>query len=285
MKTSYQINQLRDYSTLFSRSEVKRWLKNDFSSIDTKVARHDEKLINKNITYIQYLRRIYKILEKNYPYEYIVKNEFLNQWLKQELGSSKSLILNEFRVGKAIADLAMFNGSSKAFEIKTILDKEYRLSTQLEEYSKIFNEVYLIIPRVHLDKYMCYDDKVGIISHDLENNTFKLERKATHRISIDYNTAMEILHTKEYKMIVQHHYGELPPMTDFTQFEVCKKLIEAIPREKLDSFFIKTIKKRSIHNLFFNKINSEFNQICLSLNLSKLEKEALTIKLKNTIKQ
>ncbi len=29
IKKSYQINQLRDYSSLFSRSEVLRWNKND----------------------------------------------------------------------------------------------------------------------------------------------------------------------------------------------------------------------------------------------------------------
>lgn len=52
----------------------------------------------------------------------------------------------------------MFNGKSKVFEIKTILDKEYRLSNQLQEYKKLFNEVYIIVPRELLSKYFEFDN-------------------------------------------------------------------------------------------------------------------------------
>ena len=133
----YTSNQLRDFSTLFLRSEVNRWMNGDFNSIDIKLKRYDLVELNKGKSYLNFLRNTYQVLEKNYPNEYILKNEFLNKWLRNELGDNNSVIFNEFRIGKAIADLAMFNGISKVFEIKTILDKEYRLSNQLEEYKKI----------------------------------------------------------------------------------------------------------------------------------------------------
>ena len=120
---TFTSNQLRDFSTLFSRSEVNRWLKGDFNSIDIKLERYNLIEKNKGNSYLKFLRNTYHILEKNYPNEYVLKNEFLNKWLKKELGTNNSAIFNEFRIGKAIADLAMFNGISKVFEIKTILDK------------------------------------------------------------------------------------------------------------------------------------------------------------------
>jgi len=44
------------------------------------------------------------------------------------------------------------------------------------------------------------------------------------------------------------------------------------------------MKKRNINNQFFNKVNKEFNQICLSLNLKKRERDNLINSLKtNTI--
>lgn len=279
----YHINQLRDFSSLFTRKEVKRWLKEDFKSIDIKLERYNLIEKNKGNSYLKFLKETYKILEENYPNEYILKNEFLNKWLKSELGNKGSLIINEFRTGKAIADLAMFNGVSKAFEIKTILDKEYRLSNQLSEYKKIFNELYIIIPKIQITKYINYDDSIGIISYDSEVKEFELIRKAVKNEEINSNTLIEILHTKEYLEIVYNYYGFLPEMTVFTQYEICKNLLSKMPNDELNSSFLKIIKKRKVNNLFFNKVNNEFNQICLSLNLNDSEKKELIKKLKTNI--
>ena len=280
---SFQINQYRDFSILFSRREVLRWLKGDFTSIDLKLQRYNLVDRNRGNSYLKLLKKTYKVLEANYPNEYILKNEFLNKWLKNELGSKDSLVLNEFRIGKVIADLAMFNGISKAFEIKTILDKEQRLSNQLLEYKKIFNEVYIIIPKTQIDKYIDFDSTVGIIAYNSSSKDFDLIRKPVENKNIDVNVLMEVLHTKEYLKIVQEYYGNIPNMSVFDQFEICKELISKIPTKELNSLFLKLIKERKVNNLFFNKINNEFNQICLSLNLSKDQKDNLVYQLKSNI--
>lgn len=278
------LNQLRDFSTLFSRNEVNRLLKGDFTSIDIKLARHSLKEQNKGNSYLKILRNTYRILEKNYPNEYVLKNEFINNWIKNELGTNNSVVFNEFRIGKAIADLAMFNGISKVFEIKTILDKEYRLSNQIQEYKKIFNEVYIIVPIELLSKYLNYDDSIGIISFNSSIKQFELVKKAIRLNNIDYNTLMEIFHSREYIEISKSYYGNLPEMNSFNQFNICKELISKIPKNELNDLFISTMKNRNINNTFFNIVNNEFNQICLSLNLKKQERDKLIYTLKtNTI--
>ena len=274
------INQLRDFSSLFTRSEVNRWFKEDFESIDIKLQRYQLTKKNRGNSYLNILRQAYKILEKQYPNEYILKNEFLTQWLKNELGNNQSIIFNELRIGKAIADLAMFNGKSKVFEIKTILDKEYRLSNQLQEYKKLFNEVYIIIPRELYDKYSDFDKQVGIITYEAHSKNFKLIQKSYFNLNIDINVLMEVLHTKEYLQIVKQFYKEVPEMNSFNQFKICKDLISKIPSNNLNELFIEKMKERRINNEFFNKINREFNQICLSLNLNKSERNNLIHKLK-----
>ncbi len=281
---NFTSNQLRDFSTLFSRSEVNRWLKGDFNSIDIKLERYNLNEKNKGNSYLKFLRNTYHILEKNYPNEYVLKNEFLNKWLKNELGTNNSVIFNEFRIGKAIADLAMFNGVSKVFEIKSILDKEYRLSNQIQEYRKIFNEIYIIVPDVLLSKYSNYDESVGIITFDSNSKNFEIVQKARRNNELNPETLMEILHTKEYLEITTEYYGQLPQMNSFNQFEICKGLISKIPQKELNYLFLSKMKKRKINNHFFNKVNNEFNQICLSLNLKKQERDNLINSLKtNTI--
>jgi len=95
----------------------------DFTSINFKIQRYDSpwrRLIK--ATYIDYLKHVYRILELNYQNEYVYKNTFLNEWLIKEIGKENSKVYSEFRVGTAFADLVMFNGTSKAFEIKTEYD-------------------------------------------------------------------------------------------------------------------------------------------------------------------
>ncbi len=65
--TSNSINQLRDFSSLFTRSEVNRWFKEDFESIDIKLQRYQLTKKNKGNSYLNILKQAYKILEKQYP--------------------------------------------------------------------------------------------------------------------------------------------------------------------------------------------------------------------------
>ena len=282
MKMEYSVNQLRDFSSLFTRSEVFRWFKDDFESIDLKLQRYRLSESNKGRSYLNVLKQAYKILEKHYPNEYILKKEFLNHWIKKELGDNNSKIFNELRIGKAIADLALFNGRSIVFEIKTILDKEYRLSSQLQEYKKLFNEVYIIVPKELLSKYIDFDKNIGIITYDSFSKNFEQIQNSNFNSNVDIDVLMEVLHTKEYLDIVRQYFDNIPEMNSFNQFKICKKLISTIPKKKLNELFINTMKGRNISNLFFNKLNREFNQICLSLKLEKSERDILIKKLKTS---
>jgi hypothetical protein len=282
IKKSYQINQLRDYSSLFSRSEVNKWCKNDFTSLKSKAYRYDIQLFNNKTSYLSYLKHIYRILEKFYPNEYVYKNEFINKWLKSELGKLDSVVYNEFRLGKAVADMVMFNGNSKVFEIKTLLDKDSRLGNQLLQYAKIFNEVYVIIPKTKIEKYISVDAHIGIITYDESIGNFTLFRSSEKNEFIDVNTLMQVLHTNEYIQIVEHYFGFKPLFNDFNKFDVCKTFIQQIPHVFLHEHFTMLMKQRKINNTFSEEAK-HLNQIFLSLNLSSPAQTALLNNLRSTI--
>ncbi len=282
IKKSYNISQLRDYSSLFSRGEVSRWFKNDFTSLDLKISRYDALHITDNFTYISYLKHIYKVLEKFYPNEYVYKNEFINKKLLKELGEANSIVYSEFRLGKAVADLVMFNGNSKVFEIKTLLDKDSRLNNQLHQYGKLFNEVYVIASKSKVDKYLTLDDKTGVIFFDETSGNFSVIRQSAKNSFIDVDILMQVLHTHEYINIVEKHYGFKPSFNDFNKFEICKNLIKQIPFDSLNKFFIGLMKERKINNEFSKK-EKHLNQIFLSLNLSNKDKQVLLANLSSNI--
>lgn len=286
-KVTYNQNQLRDYSSLFSRSDAELWMKSNFESIDYKIERYDIKWQNfSNATYLDYLKYVYQILENNYQNEYIFKNSFLNEWLIKEIGQNNTKVYNEFRVGNAVADLVMFNGKSKVFEIKTEFDSTKRLNLQIENYSKAFNQIFLIVPESKLSIYSKIDKNIGLISF---NNNEKLEkfilqRDAFTNSEVDYDTIMKVLHTNEYKSIVESFYGELPIMTSFNQYNICRELIKKIPNNTLNKKFIEKMKSRNLENALSNRYYKEFNQISLALKLTKKDREIMIKNLKSQIK-
>lgn len=281
----YQINQLRDYSSLFSRSEALSWLKMDFTSINCKIKRYDKKWLEyKNSTYLDYLKYIYSILLGRYQNEYVFKNEFLNTWLIEQLGEEKSKIFSEFRVGGSIADLAMFNGKSKIFEIKTEFDSDSRLKLQLQNYEKVFNEIFIIIPKSKLNIYERQEASIGIITYDPKSdNSFTLHREANTNFEIDPSTIMSILHTNEYKSIVREYYGYLPQMTSFNQYNVCGELIFEIPISELNRIFIDVMKKRNSSNVLSSRYYKQFNQLFLALKMNQNLKFKMIESLKKSI--
>ncbi len=274
---SFSQNQLRDYSTLFSRNEAQAWLKCNFQSLKYKITRYDNDwLLGNKYTYNDYLKYVYSILESNYANEYIIKNSFLNEWLIPEKGHDNAIIFNEFRVGKSVADLVIFNGTSKVFEIKTEFDSDQRLEFQIENYKKIFNEVYLIVPQSKLSTYNKFEKSVGLISYITKQpQKFIIERPCEANYNIDPFTIMDILHSHEYKALIKKYYGFLPEMTSFNQFEKCSSLMHKIPTEKLNKLFIGKMKTRNISNELSVRYFRELNQLSLSLKLNKTEKQNL----------
>jgi hypothetical protein len=282
----YSQNQLRDYSSLFTRSEVLNWLKGDLSSIIYKVERYDKhRLSSAVLNHVDFLKHVYYILEAHYQNEYVVKNTFINEFLISEIAGSDSKVFSEYRIGKAVADLAIFNGNSKAFEIKTEFDSDNRLAMQLANYKKAFNQIYLIIPESKLAGYNKYDHNIGLITFKSNGSkNFTVQREAVNRIEIDAETLMQSLHSHEYKSIVGKYFGIMPEMTSFTQFKVCKALMKQIPMEELNTLFIEQMKNRNSKVALSTRYYKEFNQLYLALKMNKSESKRLIQTLKTPLK-
>jgi hypothetical protein len=210
----------------------------------------------------------------------------LNEWLIHEIGHNNTKVFNEFRVGDSVADLVMFNGKSKAFEIKTEFDSNKRLNLQIENYRKAFNQIYLVVPDSKLYIYSKIDESIGLITFNNNEKTerFTLQRDAIINDEVDCETIMKVLHTNEYKSIVESFYGKLPTMTSFNQYNVCSELIMKIPNNELNKQFIEKMKNRNLENTLSNRYYKEFNQISLALRLNKKDKSVMIKNLKSPIK-
>ena len=274
VKMSYNtdLDRLRSYSSVFSRSVFTRLIKfGDFSSINQVGRTYDNDRIDSGTTYADYLDWIYLSLVSHYRTEYVFKNALTNKIVA--LNKSRNItVFNEFRVGDSIADIATFNGKSCVYEIKTELDSPKRLEGQQESYFSFFQECYLVVPKGRVAEYLPFvDERMGILTLNSKGSRLSIGkyRTAAHLAdNMDVELLMRVLWIQEYESIIKQYFGKLPDVGYYEMFDACKELMEKIPTELLSKMTVDVIKRRKRSELIFDNTKKCLTQMCLALNVN-----------------
>lgn len=277
MASIKQPNIWKSASTAFSRNVVTDVMKyNDFSHLDWVLSLcPTQKDIS---TYLDLMVVVYRNMTKYYRCEYVYKNEIIKHLVRNFKKSDQSVVFNEFRVADSIADLAMFNGESKVFEIKTEYDSSKRLEKQMRAYRRIFDKSYIVVPEEKLPVYMpTIDDATGILlmTHNKGRICLLKYREAEQNKQIDADTLIRCLRTSEYENIVSSFYGKLPDVSAGDIFAACAEMMSKIPSSVLREMFLSVMKKRKTDLSQLKSVPQPLTQLCISLNLKDREISSL----------
>ena len=280
------MDRMRSYSSAFSRALFTDIIKyGDCSRLDAIHDRYDGKR-KKEKAYFSYLKYLYRQISINYRCEYVYKNELIELLIKK-YSHSNTVIFNEFRMQKSIVDLAMFNGNSRAFEIKTEYDTTRRLIGQLVDYTRVFQLCYVVIPANMLETYeKDIPPYIGIVLMRESGGVLELDeaRPAVENKNIDAGMMMKCLRTKEYENMVIEEFGKLPDVPYYEMYEACEEKLYDMPPDKLHQYFLKEIEKRKNNMCLLKKAPRELRQMYLQLGLSKGQIDILQTYLNNPIK-
>lgn len=278
---TYSTEQLHSYSYLFSSQTCVRALRfGDIEDVRNVCHRFDSALCAvKEISVWDYLFKVYGILKRNFRNEYVYKNELLNSFLNDRYCTKDTVVLNEFGVGKSIADIAIFNGLSKAFEIKSERDSDKRLVSQMSDYQQLFEECYIVVPESSVRKYMeVVDEKVGVLvlSHTSRGAiSVSHERKALKNDHVNIDILMQSVRTLEYKWMVEQVNGYLPDVSCFKMFDACKDILRSVPDDQLHRLFNSAVKMRRSQIADLVDKTANVRQLFLSLGMSKKKENEL----------
>lgn len=270
MSSSYDISIWKSASMAFSRNAVTDVIKyNDFSQLDWVLSLYSKR---QNITtYLELLDVVYRNMAKHYRCEYVYKNEIIKHLVQNYKKSDQTVVFNEFRVGDSIADLALFNGESKAFEIKTEYDSSKRLEKQMKAYKLVFDKCYVVVPEEKVTDYLSsIDETTGIITLTYHKGRVGLlqYREAMQNMHMDAATLIRCLRTKEYEHIVSSYYGKLPDVGSAQLFTVCSEKMSNMPPHVLRQYFLSEIKKRKNDVSLLKEVPRPLAQLCVALNLN-----------------
>lgn len=281
-----ELVKLRDFSSAFSRSAFIDVLKfNDYSHFNWLVSKYD--ILIRCATYSDLLKKSYSVISKYYRCEYVYKNELIKLLLKK-YGTRNSVYFNEFRVGNSIADMVMFNGESKAFEIKTEYDTPRRLDKQMDDYKRFFDKCYIIVPENKVDEYRdIVESTTGIIAMSHKNGSIILKevRHAEQNERFDFEALMSCLRTEEYKNIVLSLGESLEGVAGYDMYKYCYRVISKENPNKLRELFLREIKKRKNNTALLRKYPMSIRQMMLSLNLPQDKANKLLEQLNININQ
>lgn len=253
---------------------------NDYKYLDWLHTKYCD--VSSHTTYSSFLSSLYSSLVKSYRCEYVYKNELINKLLLKKYGTRHTVYYNEFRVNDSIVDMALFNGESKAFEIKTEYDSPRRLGKQIEDYKLLFDKCYLVIPAEKLDDYLTeVESGIGIITFSMDRGRIRVSefKSAEGRNNIDRKVLMSCLRTEEYKEIVKKLQGNLPDMPAYEMFSTCSKIISQASFDVLHPLFLAALKKRKNNTKRLKDYPAYIRQMFLCLNLSEKKELRLIDKL------
>ena len=276
MPTTININKLRSYANILSNSTFNEMVRGqNISFIKTKIEKYDRNIAkNKELCYQEYFFHIFDSLKVNYRNEYVYKNFIINQILLGKHTLNTSNVLNEFRINKSIADLVLINGTSAVYEIKTELDNQTRLSSQINDYKKVFKEIYVVTHISLRNKYLSLiGDDIGLIILT-DNYTLKTVRKSGINNEFDNLSILKCLRKSEYTNIILNYFGYIPQVTDFKFYSTCKDLFLKIPSCELHDLMMQELKKRTVKEkeiLASQLVPEELKHICLCLDFNKNE--------------
>ncbi|MBS1533424.1 MAG: sce7726 family protein, partial [Bacteroidetes bacterium] len=201
--------------------------------------------INCSLQYL--LDHSYAHLQQDYRHEYVYKTKLLSDFVLQHYTFHDTIILNEFRLGKSVADMVLINGTNKVFEIKTELDNADRLTTQLSDYFKVFSAVYLVTHYSLTEKYKAIiDEKVGIIEFDERSQLLTNREAISDNSGLCNQTMMKSLRKGEFLDIVRQLFGVLPDVQPVKLYKACLELTNTIEPARLQRYYLDALKLRSV---------------------------------------
>jgi hypothetical protein len=176
--------------------------------------------------------------------EYIYKAALTHRILMGTHSLRTACMLSEFRAGECKADIAILNGTTTVYEIKSERDSLSRLERQIENYRKVFASVFVIAGENHVDAVLgATPADVGVMSLD-RRYYISTRRKAKNRPDRICPVAVfDALRTSEAKDVLTGLGIAVPDTPNTLLRAKLRKHFETLRPEDAHEGMLRTLKR------------------------------------------
>lgn len=266
----------REAAKLFNSNRLSALADGDLSFVERVGADFLEDDVSQ-MDVLSIYENVYCRLSKEYRSEYYFKNIIAKRRLLGKHSLNTATMLSEFRVGKSKADCVIVNGKTTCYEIKTEYDNLSRLDEQLNDYLKLFDEVFVVCSGKNLSNVLANtDERVGVL--ELTQKSFLSEKRpATPREKpIDVDVLIKSLRKEEYIELVRKTVGETPNVPNSRLMSTCTSLLKTIDSSNIATCFIEVLKEKRLNDAnLINALPDYLINAAISYQFSSVQAEAL----------
>lgn len=227
--------------------------------------------------------RAWDHLLRAYRCEYIYKNTITNDLLlkKHGIGSDRNAarLLTEFWVDDVRADIAVINGTSTVYEIKTDYDSINRLADQVAGYSKLFDKVFVVTsPRMEIGVAAVLPDHVGLLVFEADGQMREVKRARSNKEHVDVEVVFRSMRQLEVLEICRRRSGQPLDMANGLRIQACWDIFKILSPQEAHQEMVRALRAREIHaaqRKLVEKAPGSLKHLCLGKAMSVRQYQAI----------
>lgn len=203
------------------------------------------------------LEKIFFILRETYRSEYFYKSLVTDKIVFGRHSPRTASAQIELPVGRSFVDIAVFNGTSTAYEVKTEFDSPRRLETQTRDYLSAFENVYLVTSDSLAERYLeICDPQVGVLAVTGKLTLKTLRVASSNRNNLDQRVLFRMLRRSEYVEVLERVQGKKIDLPNGLIPAHCELLFRKLKPNEAHTFFLNAMQRRTTDHSFVEFIRS-----------------------------
>ena len=199
----------------------------------------------------------YDLMIRRYRSEYIYKNIIATELYLKNESFQRSLFTSEWRVGTSRTDVVILNGTSTVYEIKSNYDSFDRLDTQLADYAKVFDRIFLVTTaeKANLMKDQL-DGVIGVMCINDQGELEEVKPPISNKSNTDPKTIFNCMRQSEFQEAVNKAFGYVPNVPNSLLYTECIKLFRQLAPEQAHDLMVDCVRKRGKPKPYVDLIRS-----------------------------
>jgi hypothetical protein len=214
----------------------------------------------------------YHLLFEKYRCEYVYKNAIATNIFLSRHSFHNSYMTDEIRSAGSRGDVAILNGTSTVYEIKSHYDSFERLDTQLLDYKRVFDRIYIVTTDKKAELALrLVEPTIGVIALRNDGSLSTLRESPSNKAATDPGAIFDCMRQSEYCRAVTQEFGFVPQVPNSQLYRHVREVFCSLPPSTAHDLMVEQIKKRGKKRPFVELIDSapvSLKHVCLSFSKS-----------------
>lgn len=203
--------------------------------------------------------------------EYVYKSALTHNILLGRHSLGTASLLTEFRAGLCKADVAILNGTSTVYEIKSERDTLSRLENQVRNYRKVFAKIYIVVAEPFIEQVLELTDiDVGVMCLARWNRVNTVREAIDRADAVCPTTIFDSLRLAEAILILERFGVKIPELPNTKIREALKQKFVLLPPRFVHDEMVRVLKRtRSLASIggFVDQLPHSLKAAALSTTL------------------